>query len=111
MARVTRGNRSVMVQFIDVIAYGDIPYARSKGIVIDLAHLSDPGVWEVLELSEDPVIWSHIDIRSGSPGYRAGLTEIDPTRGIPAGAFGVTNRPDQLLNLVLDALARTRPLA
>ena len=37
MARVTRGNRSVMVQFIDVIAYGDIPYVRSKGIVIDLA--------------------------------------------------------------------------
>ncbi len=37
MARVTRGNRSVMVQFIDVIANGDIPYVRSKGIVIDLA--------------------------------------------------------------------------
>lgn len=37
MARVSRGNRSVMVQFIDVIAYGDIPYVRNKGIVIDLA--------------------------------------------------------------------------
>lgn len=37
MARVTRGNRSVNVQFIDVIANGDIPYVRSKGIVIDLA--------------------------------------------------------------------------
>jgi hypothetical protein len=37
LARVSRGNRSVMVQFIDVIAYGDIPYVRSKGIVIDLA--------------------------------------------------------------------------
>jgi CheY-like chemotaxis protein len=33
---------------------------------------------------------------------------IDPDRGTPAGAFGLTNRPDQLLNLVLDALARTR---
>jgi hypothetical protein len=37
MARVTRGNYSVNVQFIDVIAPGDIPYVRSKGIVIDLA--------------------------------------------------------------------------
>ncbi|MEO5953852.1 MAG: hypothetical protein ABIQ44_15425, partial [Chloroflexia bacterium] len=37
MARVTRGNRSVSVQFIDVIANGDIPYVRNKGIVIDLA--------------------------------------------------------------------------
>jgi hypothetical protein len=35
-ARVTRGNRSVNVQFIDVINWPDIPYVRSKGIVIDL---------------------------------------------------------------------------
>jgi CheY-like chemotaxis protein len=28
--------------------------------------------------------------------------------GVPAGAFGVTNRPDQLLQLVIDALSRTR---
>ena len=35
-ARVTRGNRSVYVQFIDVINWPDIPYVRSKGIVIDL---------------------------------------------------------------------------
>ncbi len=35
-ARVTRGNRSVYVQFIDVINWPDIPYVRSRGIVIDL---------------------------------------------------------------------------
>jgi len=35
-ARVTRGTRSIFVQFIDVIAYKDIPYVRNKGIVIDL---------------------------------------------------------------------------
>jgi hypothetical protein len=35
-ARVTRGNRSIFVQFIDVIAYQDISYVRNKGIVIDL---------------------------------------------------------------------------
>lgn len=32
----------------------------------------------------------------------------DPNAGVPAGAFGVTNRPDQLLHLVIDALARVR---
>lgn len=37
-ARVTRGNRSVFVQFIDVINWPDIPYVRSKGIVIDLGN-------------------------------------------------------------------------
>ena len=36
MARVTRGNRSVFVQFIDVINWPDIPYVRERGIVIDL---------------------------------------------------------------------------
>ena len=35
-ARVTRGNRSIFVQFIDVINWPDIPYVRNRGIVIDL---------------------------------------------------------------------------
>jgi hypothetical protein len=35
-ARVTRGNRSIFVQFVDVIDWPDIPYVRSRGIVIDL---------------------------------------------------------------------------
>jgi len=35
-ARVTRGNRSIFVQFVDVVAYQDIPYVRNRGIVIDL---------------------------------------------------------------------------
>jgi hypothetical protein len=35
-ARVTRGNRAVFVQFVDVINWPDIPYVRSRGIVIDL---------------------------------------------------------------------------
>ncbi len=39
-ARVTRGHRSVFVQFIDEIAAADVPYVRSKGIVIDLGQES-----------------------------------------------------------------------
>ncbi len=39
-ARVTRGNRSIFVQFIDVINWPDIPYVRNKGIVIDLGEES-----------------------------------------------------------------------
>jgi CheY-like chemotaxis protein len=34
------------------------------------------------------------------------IGEIDPTKGVPPGAFGITNRPDELLNLTLDALER-----
>lgn len=54
---------------------------NTLGIVIDLAHLSDSGIWEVLERSRDPVVLTHIGIRSGMPGYRAGIMEIDPRHG------------------------------
>jgi CheY-like chemotaxis protein len=33
---------------------------------------------------------------------------MDPSGGVPSGAFGITDRPDELLNLTLDALARIR---
>jgi len=32
----------------------------------------------------------------------------DPERGVPAHAFGITNRPDELLHLTLDALEREK---
>jgi CheY-like chemotaxis protein len=35
----------------------------------------------------------------------------DPGAGVPAGAFGVTNRPDPLLQLTIDALSRVRARA
>ena len=31
---------------------------------------------------------------------------INPDKGVPAGAFGITNRPDELLYLTMDALER-----
>jgi CheY-like chemotaxis protein len=34
------------------------------------------------------------------------LADYDRDRGIPSGAFGITNRPDELIDLVLDALER-----
>lgn len=33
---------------------------------------------------------------------------VDPDASAPAGSVGLTNRPDQLLHLILDALARVR---
>jgi membrane dipeptidase len=50
------------------------------GIVIDLAHLSDAGVWEVLEHAQAPVIYSHTTV-AAMPGYKTGLTDLDPQRG------------------------------
>ena len=34
--------------------------------------------------------------------------DLTPERGVPPGAFGITNRPDELLHLLLDALERRR---
>ncbi len=34
--------------------------------------------------------------------------EFDPTRGVPPLAFGLTNRPDELLHLILDVLERRK---
>jgi hypothetical protein len=36
------------------------------------------------------------------------LLEFDPSRGIPAYAFGMTNRPDHLLHYIMDILERER---
>lgn len=33
---------------------------------------------------------------------------VDPSLRLPAGAFGLTNRPDELLHLILDAVERRR---
>lgn len=36
------------------------------------------------------------------------VSDLDAKRGVPGGAFGITNRPDELLHLVIDALERRR---
>jgi CheY-like chemotaxis protein len=33
---------------------------------------------------------------------------FDPAKGVPAHAFGMTNRPDELLHLTLDAIERKK---
>jgi CheY-like chemotaxis protein len=38
------------------------------------------------------------------------IGNLDLTAGVPAGAFAICNRPDELLLYTLDSLARTRPL-
>ncbi len=37
------------------------------------------------------------------------LGDFEPNRGTPPHAFGITNRPDTLLHLVLDALEHSKP--
>ncbi len=50
------------------------------GVVIDLAHLNDVGLWEVLSLSTAPIVLSHTTV-PGTPGYKTGLLDVDPVHG------------------------------
>ncbi|SLN78006.1 response regulator [Roseisalinus antarcticus] len=39
------------------------------------------------------------------------LSDLDNGKPLPVSSFGITNRPDELLHLVIDALERVRPLS
>jgi hypothetical protein len=39
------------------------------------------------------------------------ILNLDPERGVPVGAFGITTWPDELLHLVMDAVERTAGIA
>jgi CheY-like chemotaxis protein len=92
------------------------------GLTVDLAVSTAEGLGSVKFLNPD-VILSDME-RDGKRD--AGLTflralrdqgigtplifyiqEVDETRGIPVGAFAITERPDELLHLVLDVLERS----
>lgn len=52
------------------------------GIVIDLAHLSDQGFWDVIELAGGPVLCSHTSMLTPTPRYRDRWDAVHPTYGL-----------------------------
>jgi CheY-like chemotaxis protein len=50
------------------------------------------------------------EIRQAYPGAPVifYVGRVDPDRAAPAGSFGITNRPDELVHLILDVLERQR---
>lgn len=64
------------------------------GIIVDVSHITDPGFWDVLEVSKDPIIASHSNCRSLCPSMRnlsdemiKALSERDGVIGINLGQF------------------------
>ena len=55
---------------------------QELGIVLDVAHLSDRGFWDVIERASRPVVCSHTSVLTPSPGYRAPWDEVNPTYGM-----------------------------
>jgi membrane dipeptidase len=52
------------------------------GVVLDLAHMSDRGFWDAIELSTQPVVWSHTSLLTEIPGYRSPWLEVNRTYGM-----------------------------
>ena len=104
---------------------------RSFGALITFAATTDEALHALRTSTEQhqpfDLILSDISRDLPAPDPTAGLTMLphlreagfhqpvifyvgrpEPGAGVPAGAFGLTNRPDQLLQLTIDALSRVR---
>jgi CheY-like chemotaxis protein len=104
---------------------------RSFGALITFAATTDEALHALQNAAEQhqpfDIILSDISRDLPAPEPAAGLAMLprlrgagfhqpviyyigrpNPNAGVPAGAFGLTNRPDQLLQLVVDALSRVQ---
>ena len=52
-----------------------VPLLNRRGVMIDISHLSDKASWQVLELSEAPVIASHSSLRHFIPGFHRNMSD------------------------------------
>lgn len=52
-----------------------IPELNKQGIMIDISHVSDQSFFQVLELSEVPVIASHSSCRKYTPGFERNMDD------------------------------------
>ena len=48
---------------------------NQRGVMQDISHLSDKAAWQVLELSETPVIASHSSLRHFIPGFHRNMDD------------------------------------
>lgn len=46
-----------------------------RGIMIDISHLTDKAAWEVLELTENPVVATHSSLRHFIPGFHRNMSD------------------------------------
>ena len=52
-----------------------VPELNRRGVMIDISHLSDKAAWQVLELSNAPVIASHSSLRYFIPGFHRNMSD------------------------------------
>jgi len=48
---------------------------NNLGVMVDISHLSDKAAWQVLKLTNTPVIASHSSLRHFTPGFHRNMTD------------------------------------
>ncbi len=87
-----------MAKGLTAFAKEAIPYLNELGIMIDVSHLSDGGFWDVLELSEKPVLASHSNSRALSPHRRNLSDDMIKALANKGGIAGLNFYPGFLQN-------------
>lgn len=52
-----------------------IPEMNRQGVMIDISHVSDRAFWQVLELTETPVLATHSSLRHFTPGFHRNMSD------------------------------------
>ncbi|MFU8814357.1 MAG: dipeptidase [Pseudomonadales bacterium] len=52
-----------------------IPVMNQRGVMVDVSHISDAAFWQVIELSQTPVIASHSSLRHFTPGWQRNMAD------------------------------------
>jgi membrane dipeptidase len=52
-----------------------IPVMNRQGVMVDVSHVSDRAFWQILELTETPIIASHSSLRHFTPGFQRNMTD------------------------------------
>ena len=89
----------------DAVSVLSLAHKRSVDFDVVVSDLSRP---------DDPVTGKLMQDRLAASGFSGPVIyyigRVDPARPNPPGAFGLTDRPDELLHLVIDALERRAQL-
>jgi membrane dipeptidase len=52
-----------------------VPAMNERGVMVDVSHISDRAFWQVLELTETPVVATHSSLRHFTPGFMRNMSD------------------------------------
>jgi membrane dipeptidase len=68
------------------------------GIIVDVSHITDPGFWDVLEVSKDPVVASHSNCRALCSSQRCLSDDMIKALDEKGGVMGISFSGNHLID-------------